>query len=125
MKILLILFCIFFCSGCANEAKDDRKTFVPGTYIRFSEHEFGKEWDTLTVTEQNPAANQYRIERRWRYERVLDGQVLEPEYKVTSTSGIFDADKNAIVEQPSGKLHTFDEIQGSLFAGKVEYRKLK
>jgi hypothetical protein len=104
--------------------KDPTEKFIPGTYIRSSSHEFGKENDTLIVSLQNADANQYKIERRWRYQRVLDGNPIEPEYKITTTSGVFNDKEQVLREDKTGLMYSFDIKRNLLFTGSTEYRKV-
>ena len=93
--------------------------FIPVTYIRFSEHEFGKEYDTLVITDQSGL---YSIERRWKYERILDGQIIEPEYKKTIMTGILK--ENILTEQQAGILYTFDLVRKCVYSGHTRFYKL-
>lgn len=113
-------------AGCNSPAANiSVKEFVPGTYIRFGEQEFGKEWDTLTIAVQNASANEYSIQRAWKYARVLDGKSLEPEYKVSKTSAIYDAGANLLREGKTGKNYSFNPDENAVFAGTTKYLKLK
>jgi hypothetical protein len=76
--------------GCRSFLKEESiQSLIPGTFIRFSQHEFGTEYDTLVITLQNEAVSQYRIQRKWKYERILDGNKIEPEYRQELHSGIY------------------------------------
>lgn len=123
MKSIVFIF-IIFCS-CNAITKDETESFIPGTYIRSSEHEFGKEHDTLVISLQNVNVHQYKIERRWRYERILDGKPIEPEYKQTSASAIYDKKEHVLNETKTGLEYSVDQKRGLLFAGTTEYKKLK
>lgn len=111
--LILIVYC-----GCTEFKPDPVENFIPGTYIRFSQHEFGHEYDTLMITYQDV----YHIERKWKYERVLDGKVIEPEYKRTITTGVY---KNkALEEVETGLLYTIDLKNRMINTGSVQYQKL-
>ena len=63
MKALLFfsIALILFLLGCRGlSSKDEIEEFIPGTYARQSEGEFGKSYDTLVISLQNKAANQFR-----------------------------------------------------------------
>jgi len=117
--------CLLVFLSCTSVVKDEVKDFIPGTYIRASEHEFGAEHDTLVITLQNAAANEFKIERRWKYERVLDGKPIQPEYKNSSTSGIYNAETKMLQETETAETYSFDPGQKALFAGSTKYQKLK
>jgi hypothetical protein len=123
MKNILILL-VIFCS-CNAITKDETESFIPGTYIRSSRHEFGKENDTLIISLQNANARQYRIERKWRYQRVLDGKPIEPEYKITAASGTYSDKEHLLVESTTGLEYSFDIKRNLLFAGTNQYKKIK
>lgn len=118
---LLILFWIY---GCQDLQPDPVQKFIPGTYARFSQHEYGTEFDTLVITLQNTSANEYKILRKWRYERVLDGVPLEPEYKRTTTSAIYNTSHKLLRETETGDFYSFDTHQKVLFNGPIKYNKL-
>jgi major membrane immunogen (membrane-anchored lipoprotein) len=69
---LISLAALVLLAGC-GQSGDSIKEFIPGTYVRASENEFGKKYDTLVISLQNETAAQYWILRKWRYDRVLDG----------------------------------------------------
>ena len=126
MKILLIahVFALLL-YGCSSlDSKDSVKEFMPGTYIRFSTQKFGTEYDTLVISLQNSSAGEYQILREWKYERVLDGQPIEPEYKRSFTSGIYDPKHKLLQEKETGDFYSFDPIQKVLFNGPIKYQKL-
>jgi len=123
--LLLTLFAVLVATGCdLLHSADATKVFIPGTYIRFSHHEFGTEYDTLVITLQNESANEYKIMRKWKYERILDGTAIAPEYKRVVTSGIFHSKDNLLQESQTGDLYTFDVKGKLLFKGSTKYQKL-
>jgi hypothetical protein len=126
MKILLLAHIIaFMLYSCGLiKSKDQVQAFIPGTYIRFSEHEFGKEYDTLIITLQNSSADEYKILRKWKYERVLDGARLEPEYKRTNTSAVYISKYKLLQETETGDNYSFDLSAKCLFNGPIKYQKL-
>lgn len=125
MKRLLSILAVVFLAGCNSAVNDEVAASIPGTYARTSEHEFGHEWDTLAISVQNPSANQYKLVRRWRYERILDGKALEPEYKISTTLAVYDIAGKTLQETNTGKRISFDLKTGALFSGSTKYEKLK
>jgi len=124
MKIIFLLQIAILLASCSSLMKDEVKDFIPGTYIRFSQHEFGSEYDTLVITLQNKTANEYRILRKWKYERVLDGSAIEPEYKHLTTSGIYTSKHKLLQETETGDMFSFDVKGEFLFNGPTKYQKL-
>ena len=126
MKILLmalIVALLLYRCGLIR-IKDEVQEFIPGTYIRFSEQEYGTEYDTLVISLQNKTANQYRILRKWKYERVLDREKIKPEYKRSFTTGTYNSTHKLLQENETGDIFSFDVKQKILFNGPVKYQKL-
>ena len=123
MKAILTTVLIA-CLGCNVQLTDRIQEFMPGTYIRASHHEFGVEFDTIFIAIQNQTSNQYSITRNWKYERVLDGQKLNPEYKQIIWSGIYDSKSHILRDAGTNGAYTFDPDRSLLFVGNTEYKKL-
>jgi hypothetical protein len=105
-------------------SKDEVEEFIPGTYVHHSENEYGKGFDTLVISLQNESANEYKIVRKTRYNRILDGKALEPDYKTKTTSGIYDADKKLLQESQSLNIFTFNVSQKILLTGTNQFNKI-
>ena len=118
------LLCLVLPS-CNGLTTDEIKSFIPGTYTRYSQHEMGTEHDTLVITPQSREANQYKIVRKWMYERILDGHAQPAEYKQAFTSGIYNPDRRFLQETASGDIISFDPAKELLFVGPTQYQKLK
>ncbi len=116
---------LFLLARCSSSESDAIKEFIPGTYIRFSQHEFGKEYDTLVISLQNESASQYNILRKWRYERVLDGKSIEPEYKQENSSAIYNPETKVLQETETLDLFTFNIEKKLLFNGTNQFTKIK
>lgn len=100
-------------------------TNLSGVYIRYAEHEYGKEWDTLTVYKQDATINSYQVIRRWKYERVLDGAVQLPEYKKQTTKiRLLDNDVS-FVEEETGISYSYNDDKNELTAGTTIYKRIK
>lgn len=126
MKMLLLIpICLIILLGCGLIISPDQtEAFIPGIYIRFSSHEFGKEYDTLVITLQNKSAHEYKIVRKWKYERVLDGKAIEPEYQRQTTTGIYQSVDKTIKDTETGSLYSFDVMGKILFNGRIKYLKI-
>lgn len=72
---------------------------------------------------QNKTANEYKIVRKWKYERILDGKAIEPAYKKIVTTGIFNKDNKVLQETETGDVYSFDVKQKAMFAGSTKYQK--
>jgi hypothetical protein len=121
----MMLFCLIG-AGCLTFSADDKiQKAIPGTYFRFSEHEFGSEWDTLTIKGSNSGLTMFQIVRKWKYERVLDGQRIEPEYKRQVTSGIYDENSHFLKDTDTGNIYSFDLAKNTVSTGETIYKKIK
>lgn len=125
MKYLFILHLLLVAAlyGCRDKP-DPVQEFIPGTYIRFSQHEYGNEYDTLTISIQNAGADEYSIIRKWKYERIIDGEKIEPEYKRSVTTAVYDSKHKLLQEFETGNIYSFDVREKILFNGPVKYQKL-
>lgn len=97
-----------------------RTTVYEGTYIRYSKHAFGQEWDTLLIQQKNH--DYYHITRKWKYERVLDGAAISPQYKVFHSSALYQSKENVLIEEQTGL--RYHQKGDELFVGETMYRKL-
>ncbi len=126
MKYVLFLhiLSLLALTGCMGLSMDEDADLIPGTYTRFSRHEFGTEYDTIVISVQNPAAGEFSLLRKWRFERVLDGEFPEPEYKQKATTGIYHSATKLLQETESGVYFSFDVKKKTLFNGTTKYDKL-
>ena len=125
LSLMLTACIVLFLSCGGNKESDEILNFIPGTYSRESDGEFGKSYDTLVISLQNKAASQFKIQRRWRYDRVLDGKPLEPEYKITETSAVYDAETMSLKESETLQAFTFDTEKKLVFDGPNQFIKIK
>ena len=107
---------------CNSFKKNKVESYIPGTYTRVSEHEFGKEYDTLVISAL-PGA--FKIVRKWKYDRVLDGAALEPEYKEETTTATYDDEHRLLYENETGIMISVDMKNDILFIGPTKYYKLE
>lgn len=124
MLLLISILCAVLLGCSLTSSNDQVEKFIPGTYIRFSSHEYGKGYDTLVITLQNETANQYKILRKWNYYRILDGEQLEPDYKQQTTTAIYHRADKVLQDEQSGSLYSFDVKEKVLFNGHIKYKKL-
>jgi hypothetical protein len=117
---MLVLFATVIIYGCNTSSKDEIIEFIPGTYVRT-----GKEFDTLVITIQNPAAKEFKIQNRWHYIRQVEGEANVPEYKVKETSGIYNAETRLLEEAETLDHYSFDVKEKALFNGTNMFKKIK
>ena len=124
--ILIHIISVPFLVSCEGfSASDEIQEFIPGIYVRSTVNEFGTAHDTLIITLQHKEANQYKIINKWKYERVIEGEIIEPEYKLKTTSGIYNSDNKVLQETETLDLFTFDVKKKLLFNGANQYAKIK
>ena len=104
--------------------KSDPVPTYEGTYIRFSQNEFGNAWDTLVIKEEEHVRNRFSILQKWRYERTLDGKVIQPEYTRNVTTGQWMEKEGLLVEDESGVRYFLDEKKKKLAVGELQYLKI-
>lgn len=122
----MLMAIVFTLTGCgANNESEEILNVIPGTYVRQSDGEFGKAYDTLVISLHNEPANQFKIVRHWRYDRVLDGKPIEPEYKVTETTAVFDTELKTLKESETLESFTLDTKKKLLFNGANQFTKIK
>lgn len=122
---MLILFATVIIYGCNTSNKDEIIEFIPGTYVRVGQNEFGKEFDTLVITIQNPVAREFKIQNRWHYIRQVEGESNVPEYKVKETSGIYNVETKLLEESETLDHYSFDVKEKVLFNGANKFKKIK
>jgi hypothetical protein len=125
MKTFFSICVIATAFSCGNSQSDTVRTFMPGTYIRHTTHEMGREWDTLEISRLSDAGNNYSILRRWAYERKLDGVTQPVDYKKQDEAALYDEEKMVLTETSSGLVLSFAPEKSVLFVGPNEYRKIK
>lgn len=97
------------------------KPSIEGFYLRYGEHEAGKEWDTLVI--KGSGTDAYHVTRKWQYERVLDGAALTPEYKVFHSTVVWLRKEGLLVEEETGLRYL---LKGeTLQVGETHYKKVK
>ncbi len=125
-SIIFRISVLVLLTACNSQTESDIiKEFIPGTYIRFSQHEYGSENDTVVITLQNKSANEFKVVRKWKYERILDGKAIEPEYKNLTTSAIYNENTKMLRDAETGENYSFDTKQNAVFSGTTKYLKLK
>lgn len=123
--VLFILSATAIISSCNTSGKDETIEFIPGTYVRTGQNEFGKEFDTLVISLQNPEAKEFKIQNRWHYIRQVEGEANVPEYKVKETSGIYSSETKLLEEAETLDHYSFDVKEKFLFDGTNQFKKIK
>lgn len=123
--VLIILSATLIITACGTGGKDETMEFIPGTYVRAGQNEFGKEFDTLIISVQNLAAKEFKIQNRWHYIRQVEGEVNVPEYKMKERSGIYNVETKLLEEAETLDHYSFDVKEKVLFDGTNKFKKIK
>lgn len=99
--------------------------FIPGTYVRTGQNEFGKEFDTLVISLQNQAVKEFKIQNRWHYIRQVEGEANVLEYKVKEMSGIYSTETKLLEEAETLDHYSFDIKEKILYDGNNKFKKIK
>lgn len=123
--VLLILSATLIISSCSTSSKDETMEFIPGTYVRTGQNEFGKEFDTLVISLQNQAVKEFKIQNRWHYIRQVEGEANVLEYKVKEMSGIYSTETKLLEEAETLDHYSFDIKEKILYDGNNKFKKIK
>ena len=121
MQFLVLLI---FITGCQLiiDPKDFSRS-VPGIYTRYSEHEFGIEYDTLVIEVKNKEDQYFTVERRWEYQRVLDGKNLIPDYKIIKNTGRYSPQTKQLRVNETGEYYYFNLKKKTILNGSIQYQR--
>lgn len=101
----------------------DTSDSINGTYSRLIDHEFATGNDTLIIQQVNDVT--YRIEKRSKYKRIINGKVMEPESHRTKWTAIYDAGNQLLRETNQGKVLLLSEDSDRVILGALEYERVK
>lgn len=109
------------CNGSAETIK----SFIPGKYVKFSDGEYSKAWDTLLFSVYNENARTYSINRRLGFQRIRNGKLQPKEYATETSVVVFHPTTFQLQNPNTGKLYTFLPNEGAVLAGSALYRKIE
>lgn len=119
---LVIPFMLVACKSAKNY---DVRSFMPGIYTRFSDHEMRTEYDTIRIEPISETGNNYRLVRSSYFQKKLDGKTLPWEYRKEEWMAIYNEIKRVLNETKKGKVISFAPERNALFVEMTEYKKLK
>ncbi|TWI77989.1 hypothetical protein IQ13_4233 [Lacibacter cauensis] len=111
--------------SCSNQSSDQTLAFIPGTYVRSEQNEYGQIEDTINISIQHQEVNSFIIEQRWQYERILDGIHQQPEYKMIIDLGFYYPEKKLMKNQRTLVTYSFDLEKNVLYFGSLRFQKIK
>ena len=116
--ILLLLL------ACESSKSDEIRTFIPGTYARFSDHEMRKEYDTIRINVISETGNNYSLIRSSSFQRKMDGKEFPWEYTKEEWTAVYDESTRVLNETRKGKVLSFVPETNILLVGTTEYKKV-
>ena len=116
--IICMLFIIAACSNSKNESS------LSGTYVGFTENEYGKINDTLILTKANSGEGMYQITKHAGLIKIVDGKQLPKELNTETWTLEYNADKQTLFEQKEGRTLIWNSGTQSLQSGSTTYKKI-
>lgn len=123
-KYLLVSGVLLLLLACESSKSDEIRIFIPGTYVRFSDHEMRKEYDTIKIDVISETGNNYSLVRSSSFQRKLDGKEFPLEYTKEEWTAVYDENKRVLNETRKGKVISFVPEKSILLVGTTEYKKL-
>ncbi len=124
-KSISIVISFLSVLACSPSKTDQVESFIQGTYVRFSDHEMRKEYDTLNIEVLSEAGNNYQLLRSSTFQRKMDGQNFPWEHTKEEWTAIYDPQRKVLYETRKGKLISFIPEKNILLVGTTEYKKIK
>jgi len=123
-----IFICVLSCFtliACDGLTKDKVKDFIPGVYQRHYMDEYTNSYDTVEIKlVTNEGSEGYVVNKRARYQKMIDGQKTSFAYKTEQWFGSYEKDSKTLFVEKSGKRIYFDPKEGELKMGDMPYKKL-
>ncbi len=122
--IRIMLLPISLWAACTN-SNHKVTDFIPGTYVNQAQSTYSVANDTLRITRDGQNPNSYRVMRSTGFQRIRDGKLQSPEYKVKSFTGIWDAQKQSLQLTQNGSILLFQPDENQLLIENSIYHKIK
>lgn len=123
MKKVLMICCVGWVA-CGRPVNDAAKEFMPGTYVKFSESDYSKAWDTLRISAYEADQGTYVIQQHVGFQRIVAAKLQPKEYKSSTSMTVFDESTHQLQDMKTGKFYTFFPDKGTVLAGSAEYAKM-
>ena len=120
-----IIPCVAFAFlSCHHQPDNTVRDFIPGVYVKQSESEFSKAFDTLRVNVYDAAGNTYLVIQRTGFQVIKDGKLQPKQYRGSKEVAVLDESTHQLQEMQSGRYLTFSPENGTVLAGPAEYKKI-
>lgn len=124
-KSFSIVISFLLLLACSPSKTDEVESFIPGNYVRFSDHEMRQEYDTLSIEVLSEAGNNYKLLRSSRFQRKMDGRSFPWEHSKEEGTAIYDPQRKVLNETTKGKLISFIPEKNILLVGTTVYKKIR
>ena len=98
---------------------------MEGTYVKAISSEYSTGSDTLEISAISRENNNYQINRKSNFQRVVRGRLAKPEQKSERWIAIYDPGQKILKEVTKGKILSFIPEKNMLLVGKSVYHKTK
>jgi hypothetical protein len=115
---------ILLLMACNSITRDETRGFVTGTYVRVSDQEMRREYDTIKIDLVSEAGNNYSVIRSLSFQRKMDREEFAWQYKKENWVAVYDESKRILYETRKGKIISFAPEKHTLFVGSTEYKKI-
>lgn len=123
--IFFLLVVVFATASCKNNDGDLIKSFIPGTYIHFSDGEYSKSWDTLEITPYDEGRKTYLVNRRVGFQKIRKGRLQPKEHVKSRFVVVFHPTTYQLQNPSTGNLYTFLPETKSVLVGSALYNKIE
>jgi hypothetical protein len=113
-----------FASCSISGGTDAIKSFIPGTYVMWSDDEVSKVKDTLRISKLSAEGNSYIILRNTSYRRIINKKALPAEHKSVKWIGVYDNQQKVMRETSKGKVFTFIPEKDVVLVGTTAFKKI-
>lgn len=124
-KALSIVIPILLLFACNSAKVDEIRSFISGTYVRFSNHEMRTQYDTIKIEVLSERGNSYRLVKSSYFQKKLDGQTFPWEYKSEEVTAVYDEKFKVLRESDNQKITSFIPEKQAMLVGATEYKKIK
>jgi len=112
-------------AACRHPAPVTIREYIPGAYVKQSESDYSKAYDTLRISVYDEVGNTYLVAQRTGYQLIQNGRLQPKQYKSDKEVAVYDEGTNQLQGMNSGRLFIFSPEHGTLLAGPAQYTKIK
>jgi len=121
----LAFFVIIGIGACHGSSSGSIRDFIPGAYVKLSESEYSKAYDTLRISVYDGPGNTYLMLQHTGFQLIKEGRLQPKQYKTDKEVAVYDETTHQLQGMTSGRLLVFSPTTQTLLMGTTEYQKLK